>query len=54
MVEIKLECCEGVEKYPGHCLKTRCPIYRDAKESIGHMLKQGLGTFGAIHLMRFI
>ncbi len=34
MTEIKLKCCAGNEKYSGHCIKTRCPIYRKAEETV--------------------
>ena len=34
MAEIKFECCAGNEKYSGHCIKTRCPIYQKVKEVV--------------------
>jgi hypothetical protein len=34
MTKITIECCEGNERYPGHCLKNRCPIYRKAKNEV--------------------
>lgn len=34
MAEIKVNCCEGSEQYPEHCLKWRCPIYKKVQESM--------------------
>jgi hypothetical protein len=34
MSVIKLECCDGNEKYTGRCLKDRCPNYRRAEEEV--------------------
>jgi hypothetical protein len=34
MTKITVECCGGNERYPGYCLKDRCPIYRKVKNKI--------------------
>ncbi|KKR12024.1 MAG: hypothetical protein UT39_C0001G0079 [Candidatus Woesebacteria bacterium GW2011_GWA1_39_21] len=34
MSKIEITCCDGVEKYPGICLKDGCPNYRKAREQV--------------------
>ncbi len=34
MSEIKITCCDGIEEYPGICLRDRCPNYRKAREQV--------------------
>jgi hypothetical protein len=34
LAKIEVECCEGREGYGGHCIKSRCPIYRGVQENV--------------------
>ena len=49
MTEIKLECCCGSENYDGHCLKDRCPHYRQAQEEVSSSWPYVGTGFGNLH-----
>ena len=34
MAKITIECCAGNEKYEGHCLKSRCTMYKRGQEEV--------------------
>jgi hypothetical protein len=47
--EIKITCCEGNEKYPGQCLKDKCPWYVAASQKVQNSWQRVSTGYGNLY-----